>query len=46
MRHHKDLGKGKYVNIIRWENKHLAKKVISIAIERYGNNDKITSKSK
>jgi inorganic pyrophosphatase len=25
IRHHKDLEKGKYVNIIRWENKNLAK---------------------
>jgi hypothetical protein len=40
------MEKGKYVNIIRWENKHLSKKVISEAIDRYGNNNKITSKSK
>jgi inorganic pyrophosphatase len=46
IRHHKDLEKGKYVNIISWENKDLAKKVISEAIERYDNNNKITSKSK
>jgi inorganic pyrophosphatase len=47
IRHHKDLEKGKYVNIISWENKHLAKKVITEAIERYdNNNNKITSKSK
>jgi inorganic pyrophosphatase len=38
IRHHKDLERGKYVNIIRWENKDLAKKVISEAIERYNNN--------
>jgi inorganic pyrophosphatase len=30
------------VNIIRWENKDLAKKVISEAIERYNNNNKMT----
>jgi inorganic pyrophosphatase len=38
VRHHKDLEKGRYVNIICWENKDLAKKVIFEAIERYNNN--------
>jgi inorganic pyrophosphatase len=42
IRHHKDLEKDKYVNIIRWETKDLAKKVISEAIERYDNNNKMT----
>jgi inorganic pyrophosphatase len=42
--HHKDLEKGKYVNIIRWENKDLAMKVITEAIERYDNDNKISSK--
>jgi inorganic pyrophosphatase len=37
IRDHKDLEKGKYVNIISGENKDLAKKVISEAIERYDN---------
>jgi inorganic pyrophosphatase len=46
IRHHKDLEKGKYVNIISWKNKDLAKKVIPEAVERDGNNNKITSKSK
>ena len=35
IKHHKDLEKDKYVHILRWENKHLAKKVIAEAIERY-----------
>jgi inorganic pyrophosphatase len=42
IKHHKDLEKGKYVNIISWENKDLAKKVITEAIERYNNNNKMT----
>ncbi len=32
--HHKDLEKGKYVKVIRWEGKEVAKKSISKAIER------------
>jgi inorganic pyrophosphatase len=33
--HHKDLEKGKYVKVIRWEGKEVAKENISKAIERY-----------
>ena len=33
--HHKDLEKGKYVRVVGWEDKEVAKKNISKAIERY-----------
>jgi inorganic pyrophosphatase len=33
--HHKDLEKGKYVKVIGWEDKEVAKKNISKATERY-----------
>ena len=33
--HHKELEKGKYVRVIGWEDKEVAKKNISKAIERY-----------
>jgi len=33
--HHKDLEKGKYVRVVGWEDKEVAKKKISKAIERY-----------
>ena len=33
--HHKDLEKGKYVKIIGWRDKALAKEIISEAIERW-----------
>jgi inorganic pyrophosphatase len=36
--HYKELEKGKYVKIKGWENKEIAKKQISEAIERYRNN--------
>jgi inorganic pyrophosphatase len=35
VQHHKDLEKDKYVKIQRWDNKTLAKKIISKAISRY-----------
>ena len=33
--HHKELEKGKYVRVVGWEDKEVAKKNISKAIERY-----------
>jgi inorganic pyrophosphatase len=33
--HHKDLEKGKYVRVVGWEDKEVAKKNISKAIDRY-----------
>jgi inorganic pyrophosphatase len=35
IQHHKDLEEGKYVNIIGWENKNVAEKMIIEAIECY-----------
>jgi inorganic pyrophosphatase len=35
VQHHKDLEEGKYVNIIGWENKNVAEKMITEAIESY-----------
>ena len=35
IQHHKDLEEGKYVNIIGWENKNVAEKMIIEAIESY-----------
>lgn len=45
--HHKDLEKGKYVKVISWAGKEIAKKNISIAIERYKKDvDKLASQAK
>jgi inorganic pyrophosphatase len=42
--HHKDLEKGKYVKVIGWAGKEIAKKNISEAIERYNKDiDKLAS---
>jgi inorganic pyrophosphatase len=35
IQHHKDLEEGKYVDIIGWENKNVAEKMITEAIECY-----------
>ena len=42
--HYKELEKGKYVKIVSWENKEVARKIIMKAIERHRNSRQQTNR--